>query len=105
MSVRKRTWLSHGLQKEAWVVDYSDQHGARHLKTFRLRSDADRFNATFARVAQIRDERKFDLEIKNAAKFINKTEDTFEARIEIRMSAIQKLLKQILWQLRAINRK
>jgi integrase len=35
MSVRKRTWTtSKGVDKEAWVVDYVDQAGKRHLKAF-----------------------------------------------------------------------
>ena len=35
MSVRKRRWRSpSGEMKETWVVDYTDQAGARHLKTF-----------------------------------------------------------------------
>ena len=42
MSVRKRTWKSpNGETKEAWVVDYVDQHGERHLKTFARKRDAD----------------------------------------------------------------
>src|SRR5262245_20825586 len=32
--------------KEAWVVDYVDQHGDRHLKTFTKKRDADAFHAT-----------------------------------------------------------
>jgi hypothetical protein len=36
MSVRKRTWkTTKGEIKEAWVVDYSDQAGKRHLETFK----------------------------------------------------------------------
>ena len=35
MSVRKRAWItSKGSQREAWVVDYVDQNGERHLETF-----------------------------------------------------------------------
>jgi hypothetical protein len=30
-SIRKRKF---GTDKEAWIVDYRDQHGKRHLKTF-----------------------------------------------------------------------
>ena len=30
-SIRKRKF---GSDKEAWIVDYRDQHGKRHLKTF-----------------------------------------------------------------------
>ena len=46
MSVRKRTWKSpSGEPKEAWVVDYVDQHGDRHLKTFAKKRDADAHHA------------------------------------------------------------
>ena len=46
MSVRKRTWKSpSGETKEAWVVDYVDQHGDRHLKTFAKKRDADAHHA------------------------------------------------------------
>jgi integrase len=47
MSVRKRTWVTgQGEAKEAWVVDYSDQAGVRHLKTFERKKDADAYHAT-----------------------------------------------------------
>jgi integrase len=47
MSVRKRAWTtSKGVQKEAWVVDYVDQAGKRHLKTFAKKKAADNFEAT-----------------------------------------------------------
>lgn len=47
MSVRKRTWTTpKGEAKSAWAVDYSDAHGKRRLKTFRLKKDADAFAAT-----------------------------------------------------------
>src|SRR5215831_8749906 len=45
MSVRKRTWKSRGEPKEAWVVDYVDQQGDRHLKTFAKKRDADAHHA------------------------------------------------------------
>jgi integrase len=46
MSVRKRTWKSpDGEPREAWVVDYVDQHGDRHLKTFAKKRDADAHHA------------------------------------------------------------
>jgi integrase len=46
MSVRKRTWKSpNGEMREAWVVDYVDQHGERHLKTFAKKRDADAHHA------------------------------------------------------------
>jgi integrase len=42
VSIRKRNWIApNGERKEAWVVDYRDQHGARHIKTFARRKDAD----------------------------------------------------------------
>jgi len=45
MSVRKRTWTSKGIEKTAWVVDYKDASGARRLKTFQLKKEADLFAA------------------------------------------------------------
>jgi integrase len=46
VSVRKRTWKSpSGELKEAWVVDYVDQDGERHLKTFARKRDADAHHA------------------------------------------------------------
>lgn len=42
MSVRKRKWTTAtGEDKEAWVVDYVDQAGARRLKTFGKKKEAD----------------------------------------------------------------
>ena len=42
MSVRRRSWISpSGERREAWIVDYSDQHGERHIKTFARKKDAD----------------------------------------------------------------
>jgi integrase len=42
MSVRKRTWTTRkGEQKEAWIVDYTDQDGDRHIDTFERKKDAD----------------------------------------------------------------
>src|SRR5690242_13167866 len=47
MSVRKRTWKTRdGKPNEAWVVDYVDQHGERHIQTFNLKKDADDYHAT-----------------------------------------------------------
>jgi len=46
VSVRKRTWKApDGEMKEAWVVDYVDQHGDRHIKTFAKKRDADAHHA------------------------------------------------------------
>ncbi|MFM9859276.1 tyrosine-type recombinase/integrase [Pseudoxanthobacter sp. M-2] len=46
MAVRKRQWkTSKGEAREAWTVDYVDQHGARHIKTFDRKKDADRYHA------------------------------------------------------------
>ena len=42
MSVRKRKWVTRsGEEREAWVVDYVDQHGERHIETFAKKKDAD----------------------------------------------------------------
>lgn len=47
MSVRKREWTTpKGLQKSAWVVDYTDTTGQRRLKTFGKKKEADAFAAT-----------------------------------------------------------
>ena len=47
MSVRKREWTTRkGEKKEAWVVDYTDQRGARILKTFKRKKDADAYAST-----------------------------------------------------------
>ena len=42
MSVRKRKWVTgKGEKKEAWIVDYSDQQGERHIQTFERKKEAD----------------------------------------------------------------
>jgi integrase len=47
MSVRKRTWMtSKGEKKEAWIVDYTDQSGERHIQTFSRKKEADEYQAT-----------------------------------------------------------
>jgi len=47
MSVRKRRWTDpRGEAKEAWVVDYVDDPGDRHIKTFARKRDAEAWHAT-----------------------------------------------------------
>jgi integrase len=42
MSVRKRRWVTRsGEEREAWLVDYVDQHGERHIETFAKKKEAD----------------------------------------------------------------
>ena len=42
MSVRKREWTTRkGETKEAWIVDYFDQNGLRHIKTFDKKKEAE----------------------------------------------------------------
>jgi integrase len=49
MSVRKRKWTTgKGESREAWVVDYVDQKGARVLRTFDRKKEADAFASTSA---------------------------------------------------------
>jgi integrase len=49
MSVRKRTWQTDsGEDRAAWVVDYTDQLGQRHLKTFTRKKDADAYHSQVA---------------------------------------------------------
>ncbi|HYE70094.1 MAG TPA: site-specific integrase [Aquabacterium sp.] len=45
-TVRKRTWQSSGIQRTAWVADYADQAGKRHLKTFDTKKAADAWLVT-----------------------------------------------------------
>src|SRR5947208_3362554 len=46
MSIRKRAWVTAGgEQREAWVVDYADQQGGRHLRTFERKKDAEAWAA------------------------------------------------------------
>jgi integrase len=46
MSVRKRSWTTaKGEKKEAWVADYVEQAGRRHIKTFGKKKDAEAFHA------------------------------------------------------------
>ena len=46
MSVRRRSWTNRdGSPGEAWVVDYVDQHGKRHLKAFPRKREADAYHA------------------------------------------------------------
>jgi len=40
-SIRKRTWTVGDTTKTAWVADYFDQHGKRHLKTLSTKKAAD----------------------------------------------------------------
>src|SRR5215475_6443045 len=47
MSVRKREWTTRkGEPREAWIVDYVDQEGHRHIETFERKKDADAYHAT-----------------------------------------------------------
>ena len=39
-SVRKRTWKSGEQTKTAWIADYFDQAGKRHIKTFEKKGEA-----------------------------------------------------------------
>jgi integrase len=40
-SVRKRNWKAHDEARTAWVADYFDQEGKRHIKTFTTKKAAD----------------------------------------------------------------
>lgn len=40
-SIRKRTWKSGGEERAAWIADYFDQSGKRHIKTFTQKKAAD----------------------------------------------------------------
>ena len=45
-SVRKRSWQAGGETKTAWVADYFDQSGKRHLRTFKAKKAADAWLVT-----------------------------------------------------------
>lgn len=45
-SIRKRTWKSAGEEKTAWIADYFDQGGKRHIKTFSTKKAADAWLVT-----------------------------------------------------------
>src|SRR5690606_16298240 len=45
MFIRERTWTTKGVVKTAWVCDYVDQKGKRHLKTFRTKKEAEAFDS------------------------------------------------------------
>ena len=50
MSIRKRVWTTRrGETKEAWIVDYVDGQGDRHIETFKLKKDAEAYRDTVAR--------------------------------------------------------
>jgi len=42
-TVRKRKWTHKGVEREAWVVSYSDAAGTRRIKTFEKKRDADNY--------------------------------------------------------------
>ena len=45
--LRKRRWITNkGEAKEAWIVDYVDQAGDRHIQTFARKKEADDHWAT-----------------------------------------------------------
>jgi integrase len=45
-TVRKRTWRNSKGEHTAWVADYFDQNGHRHIKTFTKKKDADAWLVT-----------------------------------------------------------
>jgi integrase len=46
MSVRKRTWVTRkGETKEAWIADFTDGTGKRHIQTFKHKKKADDYEA------------------------------------------------------------
>ena len=40
-SIRKRSWTSRGVTQTAWLVDYFDQAGKRHVRTFTAKKEAE----------------------------------------------------------------
>src|SRR5512132_1475730 len=52
MSIRKRTWDGRRGQRTAWLVDYADQQGDRHVKTFPTKRAAEEWSRTALYEAQ-----------------------------------------------------
>jgi integrase len=46
VSVRKRSWVTQGERKEAWVAAYTDFEGKRRIRTFEKRHEAVAFHAS-----------------------------------------------------------
>jgi integrase len=46
MAIRKRRWKTRGIERTAWVVDYTDATGTRRLKTFDTKKEADAWSVT-----------------------------------------------------------
>jgi integrase len=47
MSIRKRKWTTKaGVERQAWLVDYVDQHGARRNRNFTKKKDADAYQSS-----------------------------------------------------------
>jgi integrase len=44
-SIRKRTWRNKGGEQTAWIADYFDQNGKRHIETFKMQREAKAFLA------------------------------------------------------------
>src|SRR6516164_6970897 len=40
-SIRKRTWTARGVERTGWLVDYRDQAGKRHVRTFATKREAE----------------------------------------------------------------
>lgn len=43
MSIRKRTWVTNGVEQSAWQADYVDAQGKRRRKNFKLKKEAQAF--------------------------------------------------------------
>ena len=47
MSVRKRSWTTRrGETKEAWIADFTDGSGKRHIRTYKQKKQADAYEAS-----------------------------------------------------------
>jgi hypothetical protein len=45
MSIRKRRWTSRTGNHSAWIADYRDRFGKRHMRTFKTKRAAAHFHA------------------------------------------------------------
>lgn len=46
MAIVRKRYFGPNKDREAWLVDYVDQHGKRHIKTFKLKKEADDYLTT-----------------------------------------------------------
>src|SRR5262245_54008754 len=96
LSVRKRSWTTRsGEAKEAWIIDYTDQNGDRHIKTFPRKKDADAYHSRVAvdvtagihtadaKSVMVIDAGRLWIESSEAAKLERTTVEDYQRRLDL----------------------